>query len=324
MSYSSNFNFGNRYKLGTRKGRMSYSSVGGAGSSDLNYNVVEQDPEAAARAKQMGSAFDMIMGGLDSSATQYHQQLKDIYDSYGKYADEYGAKAQPLIDAMTGDIKGMEGYIGNYATTLASIKDTMLNGIQVDPTSTNTREQYQGSVAASYAKEGEKQKRDMESQGLNPYANKGASREMSLARSADMAAADNQAYTDWRSQYNQDVQAQQAGMESYANLEGQQVGMQDKLLGARGVLLDGQKSITDVNFAALGAKASGYETLASQIEARRQEQLALAQQAQAQANLDNDLKQQMEAKLTGTDKMMGAGGGNFKEWGNDVSYNSWW
>jgi hypothetical protein len=224
------------------------------------------------------------------------------------------------MDALTGDISGMEGYIKNYGDTLAEVKDTMLNGITVDPNATRTREQYQGGVAAAYAKTAEKQKQDMESQGLNPFANTGATRQTELARTADMANADNQAYSDWRTQYNKDMQAKGQMAGQYATLEGKQADMQGQVMSGRSGLLSGQKSIYDATMGATQAKAAGYENLQSISEQRRQEQLALAQQAQEQANLDNDLKQQQEAKLTPFDKMMSGGKGNFQSDGNAVSY----
>jgi hypothetical protein len=280
----------------------------GVGSFRDTYNAVEQDPVAAEKAKAQSNAFDMIMAGLDNQSNQFSDKLRGIYEGYSNYAKEYGAKAQPVIDALSGDIAGMDGYIKDYGKTLAEVKDTMLNGIQVDPNATRTREQYQGGVAAAYAKTAEQQRHDMESQGLNPYANTGATRQTALAQSAAMADADNQAYSDWRTQYNKDMQAKGQMAGAYAQLEGKRVDMQGQLMGGRSSLLGAQKSIFDANLGASQATASGYENLQSIAEQRRQEQLALAQQAQAAAAQDNDLKQQQEAKLTSKDLWYQANG----------------
>lgn len=300
MSYSSNFNLGNRWALTPRKGKALDGGFG-VGYFNDTYDAVEQDPVAAAAAQARSQALDAIMAGLDNNSNEFADKLKSIYDGYGKYAKEYGDKAQPIMDALTGDISGMEGYIKNYGSTLAEIKDTMLNGIQVDPTSTNTREQYQGAVASAYGKNEEQQKQAMESQGLNPYANTGATRQNDLSRTAAMTNADNQAYSDWRTQYNKDMQAKGELAGAYAGLVGKQADMQGQLFTGRGLLLEGQKGIYDANLGARKDTAAGYENLMSVNEQRRQEQLALAQQAQAQANLDNDLKQQQEAKLSPKD-----------------------
>jgi hypothetical protein len=318
MSYSQNFSFGRRPKLTSRTG----TSTGSWGSTKTQYNTVEDDPEAA-KADAQSRAFDLIMAGLDNQSNQFSEKLKGIYDGYSQYAKDYGAKAQPIMDALSGDISGMEGYIKNYGNTLAEVKDIMLNGIMVDPNATRTREQYQGGVAAAYAKTAEKQKQNMESQGLNPYANTGATRQTDLQRSADMASADNQAYSDWRTQYNKDVAAKGQLAGAYAGLEGKQVDMQGQLMGGRSNLLAGQKSLFDANLGASAATAAGYENLQGIAEQRRQEQLALAQQASAEAAQYNDLKQQQEAKLTPYDKIYAGAGGNSVNYGANGQPN-WW
>lgn len=239
---------------------------------------------------------DEQMAAHDENTKAYTDKLKSIYDGYSQYAKEYGDKAQPIMDALNGDIKGMEGYIGDYGKTLEDIKPTMMYGINVDPSATRTREEYQGNVAAAYGKSREQQAQQMTSQGMNPYANSGASRATNLSEAAGRADAGNKAYKDWRTQYNQDVQAKQAGMANYAGLQAKQGDMQGNVMATRNGLIDAQGKIMAAKMGADQAKATGYEGLGSLEEARRAETLGLAQQKQANSRTDQDIFQQMTAK----------------------------
>jgi hypothetical protein len=298
MAYSDAFSFGTGPSIKQETKSVPLDMQGFRGPSKVTYNVVDQGNQN----KKAAAAFDAIMAGHDATSAAYTQKLSAIYDAYGKYAADYGDKARPLIESLGGDISHMEGYLKDYSGTLADIKDVMMNGIVVDPTATNTREQYQGNVAAAYDKLDQKQAQDMASQGLNPYTNTGAIRQTGLARTAAMADAGNKAYSDWRTQYNNDMQAKQAGMANYAGLEANKGAMQGQIMTGRGLQLTGEKSIMDANAQASQLQATGYEGLQSQENSRRAESLALGQQQQANARTNDDLAQQASAKLTGQDQ----------------------
>lgn len=251
-----------------------------------------------------GSAFDAMMAGFDAQSAGYADQLTALYKGYGQYAKEYGDKAQPIIDALNGDIPQMESYIKSYGSNLDEIKDTMNNGINLDPSATRTREQYQGNVAAANAKATDLQKQQMNSQGLNPYANTGATRATNLAGAASMADAGNKAYADWHTQYNTDVQAKQKGMAGFADLQSRQADAQSKLMEGRGLVLGANKSIMDANIAASKDQATGMEGLASVNESRRAEALKLGQQQQENAANKTDLTNQLLSKLTADEKVL--------------------
>lgn len=302
MSYSDSFNFGTGPTIKVNRGREYRLYTGG----DFAYNTVD----AGQQNKKAAAAFDAIMAGHDAISAAYTAKLTSLYDAYGQYAKDYGEKAQPLIDALGGDVAHMENYLKDYSVTLGEIKDTMMNGIQVDPTATNNREQYQGNVAAAYDKTDQQQKQQMESQGLNPYSNTGATRQTGLARTAAMADAGNKAHSDWRTQYNVDMQAKQQGMASYAGLEANKGTMQGQVMTGRGLQMTGEKSILDANNQANQLKATGYEGLQSQENSRRAEALGLGQQQQANAQTNNDLLQQANAKLTDFDKFAASQNGN--------------
>jgi hypothetical protein len=250
------------------------------------------------RDKKADSELNGIMAVHDATTAAYTSKLKALFDGYGQYAKDYGAKAQPIIDALTGDIKGLEGYRGDYEKTLNGIQDNMLNGINLDPSATRTREEYQGNVAAANAQATEQQKQQMQSQGLNAYANTGASRANSLAGAAGLADAGNKAYSDWHKQYNADVVAKQNGQASYAGLQSKLGDMQNNIMAGRGNVLNANKSIYDANMQSGQATATGYEGLASLEEYRRAEALKLGQQQEANARTNDDIEQQLRAKLT--------------------------
>ena len=117
-----------------------------------------------------------------------------------------------------------------------------------------------------------------------------------------MADAGNKAYSDWRTQYNNDIQAKQAGMSSYAGLEANKGAMQGQIMTGRGLQMTGYKAMLDAYSQMNQLKATGYEGLQSQENSRRAEALGLGQQQQANAQTQNDLMQQATAKLTVHDK----------------------
>lgn len=301
MAYSDSFSFGKGPTLATGTKKVGvFDSLGAGDFVDRNYQYVQQ----GGQDKKAADAFNSIMAGHDATSAAYVSQLKALYDGYGQYAKDYGAKAQPIIDALTGDIKGLEGYRGDYEKTLNGIQDNMLNGINLDPSATRTREQYQGNAAAANAQATEQQKQQMESQGLNPYANTGASRANSLAGAAGLADAGNKAYSDWHKQYNADVVAKQNGQANYAGLQARLGDMQNNIMSGRGLVLNGNKSIYDANMGSDKDTATGYEGLASLEEARRAEALKLGQQQENNARTNNDLTQQLDAKLTSGDRAL--------------------
>lgn len=294
VSYSSYFSFGNGPSIQTREvPNKNYSAAFDSFGPTETQRYVDNGNQDTAAA----NAFDAIMAGHDATSNNYVKKLQSIYDGYAKYAKDFGDKAQPIMDALGGDITDMQGYIQDYGKNLADIKDTMLNGIMVDPNATRTREEYQGNLAAAYGKQREQQKQSMESQGLNPYANKGADRQASQNLAAGMTNAGNTAYSDWRKQYNSDIQAKQQAAGTYGGLLANQAGMQGTVMQARGGLIDDNKSIMDAKIGADQARANGTEGLLSLAENRRSEALKLAQQQQENQRQNADITQQLQAKI---------------------------
>lgn len=304
MAYSDSFNFGTGPSLETRVG---YNSGGqwqlpGYTTYDA-INPGQQDEKAAADLNRK-------MAAHDAASASYTKKLKALYEDYNKYATTYGDQAQSINDALAGDIEGLQGYIGDYKNTLNDIKSNMMDGVNLDPSATNTREIYQGNVAAQFGKAREKQKQEALSQGLNPYSNTGANRANSLAEAASLADAGNKAYTDWRSQYNNDVQAKQRGQSQFATLQAGLGTMHNGVMSGRGMMLNTDKSIFDAKMKANEFKATGYEGLSSLQEARRSETLGFAQQKQNNAQTYNDLMQQTKAKQDPLSARYQASGGS--------------
>lgn len=240
--------------------------------------------------------FDKMMAGNDQASQAYIDQLKGIYDQYGKYAEEYKGNVKPIIDAIGGDITGMQTIAKKYGETLKTIEPTMMTGIQVDPNAARTRNEYIGAVA-DQMKSAEKQQRiAAESQGLNPYANTGANREMALARGAGVANAANRAYTDWRKNYNADIKAQQDAQAKYAGLVAGEGALVSDIAGARGAQagLYGKMSEADIGAAKL--KQAGLSDLLGVQEARRQEALQLGQQQQSNIQRESEIMADLRSK----------------------------
>lgn len=55
--------------------------------------------------KKAASEFDAIMAGDDATSSAYVSKMKALYDAYGAYAKEFPNEAQPILDALYGDIK---------------------------------------------------------------------------------------------------------------------------------------------------------------------------------------------------------------------------
>lgn len=305
--YSSYFDFGSGPAL---ENARSFVVQGGIGSVSMG-NVDFQRVTDGRKNNKADSAFNALMAGHDATSAQYTAKLNSLYDAYGKYAKDYGDKAQPIIDALTGDIKDMQGYVKDYGNTLGEIKDTMMNGINVDPNASRTKEEYQGNLAAAYGKQREQQIQNMQSQGLNPYSNQGADRQASLQFAAGSTDVANKAYDDWRKGYNADMQAKQRGQAMYAGLQSKQGELQGQVMQGRGGLLNATKSIYDANMTSGQAQQSVTTDLMSQENSRRAEALALGQQQQANARTNADLKQQMQAKLSPMALALGSGQTDF-------------
>jgi hypothetical protein len=137
----------------------------------------------------------------------------------------------------------------------------------------------------------------MASQGLNPYANTGADRELELKRAEAMGMASGKAYSDWRQGYNRDKQAQQAATGTYLGLLGQSGKLRGDIINAKTKIGDFYGRELQASNQAKAMKAKGYEGLMSVAEARRQESLGLAQQQTANKKRKENLKQQLAAKI---------------------------
>jgi hypothetical protein len=306
MSYSSYFStFQNTPELHTVRGARVPGSVG-MQSYYLKKDVVQSAPQTEAQ-KKAEKAFNALMAGHDKTTNAFVNQLKGIYDSYGKYVEEYGKNAKPIIEALGGDIEQMQAGIGDFTKLLAEIKPTLMDGVVVDPTAARTREEYTGNVAAAHGHAREQQKRDMISQGMNPYANTGATRAGHLAEAAGKTDAANTAYSDWRRQYNEDMKAKQQGALGYASLEASKQGMHGNVMQARGMQLGAHGNLLQNQLGATKLKAEGTEGLLGHAESRRAEALALQQQAQENQRYQDDITQQLNAKRR-------AGGQDYRNW----------
>jgi len=221
---------------------------------------------------------DDLLAGYDKESASLTKKLKSIYDSYTGSYEELEGKVQPIMDLIEGDIGKFEEYMGDYEGLVSGMKGDFLDSIIVDPNAARTRGEYMGNVASQYEQAEDAMRRQAIQQGQNPYANRGAAREMALSRAGDMAGAANQAYGDWREQYNRDIQRQQQANEAYANLYGKKGEMYGDLLGARSGLIGAQKGLMDTRLAAEQARASGYEGLLGLEQQKRQQALELGQQ----------------------------------------------
>ncbi len=231
------------------------------------------------------AAFDDLIEGFDKESKAITDKLMSIYDSYGEAVESGNTTLMPIIDRIGDDIDRFEAYIGDYEDLVGGMRGDFLDSILVDPNAARTRNEYMSNVAAQYDQAQEAQRRQAIQQGVNPYVNLGARREFALDRAAAMAGAANQAYGDWRNQYNLDVQRQQAANEAYANMFGKTSTLYSDLIGHRGRYLGSRQDLAMQQLAAKQAQAAGYEGLAGLVENRRTQALQLGQQ-KAAANAD--------------------------------------
>jgi len=240
-----------------------------------DYLFYSQDVIKDSKSGNDFEGLDEILAGNDQVSDQYISSIKSIYDGLGSNFSKYEGQMLPLIDLMSGDIDRMVESVDDYASRIHGMEDVFMNGITLDPSATRTREEYMGNVASQFAGAEDAMRRDMASQGQNPYGNTGSTRGFQLARAAATADAGNQAYTDWRKQSNQDAQAKQQAAMGYANLLGNVPGFNAQIMGARGnqgsMYTDLYRSKNESDI----AKAQGFGDLLQLNEARRTENLEL-------------------------------------------------
>ena len=251
--------------------------------------------------------FNSVMAGYQSTASDYVNQLQNIYTAYGDYAKQYGEEAQPIIDAMTGDISTLKTDTGNYGKVLSQIQPLMTNGISL-PNAANVQNQYMANEASQLNASEQSQKMNAESQGQNPYANTGANRANSLARASGMADAANSGYNAWQSQYNTAVEAQQSADANFAGLTGNKATLDSSVVNSENNLLGANKSILDANNTALGGQSNTTQALLGYNENQQAQQLALGQQEVANAQHNADITQQLQAKMPNGGKLTSING----------------
>jgi hypothetical protein len=225
------------------------------GNYELNRQVVDK-PTAVTHGW-----WDDVIAGSEEQSAALTDKLKSIYDGFEGYATEFGGKIEPIMDALNGDIGKMEQWMEGYQGLLTEIKPTMMHGLQIDPTAAGYRAEYMGNVGAQYDQAQEQMNRQMAQQGINPYSNTGATRDMALNRAGAVAGAANQAYANWRQDYNTNMQAQQDAMAKYAGLYGKTGDYFGDILKARSGMADTYRGLYDSRLQAQIAKAQGYEGL---------------------------------------------------------------
>lgn len=230
-----------------------------------------------------GDPWEKLLTGATKESDALMAKLKTIYDSYEGAIGNYEGDMKPIMEALNGDIAGLNEYMKGYQSLLQEIKPGMLGGINVEAGPEQRRAQYMGSVASQYGQAEDAQRRQMASQGMNPYANKGASRSMALDRAGALAGASNQAYSDWHQQHNKDVAQQQAATANYAGLYGKQGDWYGDIFKARAALGGMWGNIYDTRLKAAMARGAGYEGLVGVQEQRRAQAM---QGQQFQAGLD--------------------------------------
>jgi hypothetical protein len=228
--------------------------------------------------KQEPTWWEQVITGAEKESSALTDKLKGIYDNYTGSAGDYEANLKPLLEGLEGDIAGLTDWMKGYEDLLAEIKPTMMGGLQIDPTAANYRNQYMGAVGSQYDQAEEQMRRQMSQQGINPYSNTGATRDVALNRAGAMAGAANQAYSDWREDYNKNMQAQQAAQSQYAQLYGKTGDYFGDIMSARAGMGNLYKGIYDTNLQAQMARAQGYEGLLGLEQQKWQTGLAAGQQ----------------------------------------------
>ena len=242
---------------------------------------------------------DDILEGYDEESQALQNKLKSIYDGYTGSYEEMEGNIRPIMDLIEQDIGKFEDYIGDYEGLVSGMQGDFLDSIIIDPSATRTRGEYMGNVAAQYDQTEAARRRQAIQQGQNPYADRGAQRSFALDRAGAMAGAANQAYRDWREDYNRDIQAQQQANEAYAGLVERQGGMYGDLLAARGGLAGMEKGLLDTRLAAEEARARGYEGLTGLVEGRRQQAIELGQRQAEAGRLAQSEANQLKATMPG-------------------------
>jgi len=273
--------------------------AGGSYVSHQTRNVVssERSKEEQKAFDKRSSEFDSIMRGYDENTAALTDKLRGIYDNYSKNADQFGEDMQPIMDAIGADIGQLQTWMGGYDELLAEMRPDMMSGINVESSPKMRRAEYMGAVGGQYKAAEESMRRRMSSQGLNPYANTGATREFGLERAGAMAGASNKAYSDWHEQRNRDVERQNQGRSDFAGLYSKTGDNLNNVMKARGGLAGMYGDIYNVGLEGEKATAGGYEGLVGLNENRRSEALKL-EQANAQQRQSNALTgSNMQANL---------------------------
>jgi hypothetical protein len=65
--------------------------------------------------------FDRVMAGDDHASQTYIDNIQLIYNGYLQYANDFGENAQPIMDALTADIKEMQNYVTDYDNILNNL-----------------------------------------------------------------------------------------------------------------------------------------------------------------------------------------------------------
>lgn len=222
--------------------------------------------------------WDKVISGAEQESAALTDKLKSIYDTYEGKFGEYQADMKPILEGLEGDIGKMTDWMAGYEQLLGEIKPTMMGGLQIDPTAAGYRAEYVGNVAAQYDQAEEAMRRQQAAQGINPYANAGASRDMALSRAGAMGGAANEAYAAWRDDYNRNMQAQQQAMSQYAQLYGKTGDYFGDIMQARAGMGGLYKGLYDTQLQAQMAKAQGYEGLLGLEQNKWQTGLSAAQQ----------------------------------------------
>ena len=123
MSYSESFDFGSGPSLKSQNVKgwgLTYEgrTAPVMGLKTFAINTLKNGQQDAKAAK----AFDAIMAGHDAASQAYINQLTGIYNGYQKYAEEFGDSAKPIMEALTGDIGEMQGYIKDYGNVLDEVR----------------------------------------------------------------------------------------------------------------------------------------------------------------------------------------------------------
>ncbi|AMK78904.1 MULTISPECIES: hypothetical protein [Methylomonas] len=65
--------------------------------------------------------FDRVMAGDDQASQAYIDNIELIYNGYLRYANDFGENAQPIMDALTADIKEMQNYVTDYENIMNNL-----------------------------------------------------------------------------------------------------------------------------------------------------------------------------------------------------------